>query len=86
MEAFAHIQGCINIIYKELTKSQKHPDGGSAQLHLDDAENPFAGARASPPPRHFPARTLNGAGRRAHTRPGRVRYPVHRDPADEAVP
>lgn len=37
-KAFAHISGCIDRIYKDLTKSRIFTHGGTAVLYNDDAE------------------------------------------------
>ncbi|XP_027176320.1 structural maintenance of chromosomes protein 1 [Coffea eugenioides] len=41
MEAFNHISGNIDKIYKQLTKSNTHPLGGTAYLNLDNEDEPF---------------------------------------------
>jgi structural maintenance of chromosome 1 len=38
MEAFDHIRGQIDRIYKELTRSENFRQGGSAYLTLEDSE------------------------------------------------
>jgi len=38
MEAFDHIRGQIDRIYKELTRSENFKQGGSAYLTLEDSE------------------------------------------------
>lgn len=38
MQAFEHISGAIDTIYKELTRSQRHPLGGQAYLTIEDEE------------------------------------------------
>jgi chromosome segregation ATPase len=38
MEAFDHIRGQIDGIYKELTRSENFKQGGSAYLTLEDSE------------------------------------------------
>ena len=56
MESFTHISGCIDEIYKQLTKSTKHALGGTAYLSLDNAEEPYLhGMRynAMPPMKRF---------------------------------
>lgn len=55
-EAFSHISGQIDFIYKELTKSSTSPLGGSAYLTLEDEEEPYnAGIKyhAMPPMKRF---------------------------------
>lgn len=37
-KAHNHISGCIDQVYKDLTKSSIHPDGGFAFLSLEDAD------------------------------------------------
>jgi len=41
MEAFNHISGAIEGIYKELTTTATYPHGGQAYLTLEDTEEPF---------------------------------------------
>ncbi|KAJ0796711.1 putative structural maintenance of chromosomes protein [Helianthus annuus] len=41
MDAFNHISGNIDKIYKELTTSQTHPLGGTAYLNLENIDEPF---------------------------------------------
>lgn len=56
MEAFNHISGEIDFIYKELTKSSASPLGGSAYLTLEDEDEPYcAGIKyhAMPPMKRF---------------------------------
>lgn len=56
MEAYDHIREHIDAIYKQLTKSSKHPLGGTAYLQLDHAEEPYLhGMRynAMPPMKRF---------------------------------
>lgn len=56
MEAFNHISGKIDEIYKELTKSTASPTGGSAYLTLEDEDEPYAGGikyHAMPPMKRF---------------------------------
>lgn len=38
MECFNHVSDSLTTIYKDLTKSSKHPLGGNAYLSLDDSE------------------------------------------------
>ena len=42
-KAFDHIQERIDDVYKELTKSTRHPIGGSASLDLDNEDEPYLG-------------------------------------------
>ena len=37
-DAFTHISGKIDDIYKELTRSDTFPMGGTASLHTDDSD------------------------------------------------
>ena len=63
-EAFDHIDEALKTIYKDMTKSSKHPLGGNAYLSLDDTEEPYKGGmkfNAMPPL----VRSRFRAGRRA---------------------
>lgn len=56
MQAYNHISGKIDGIYKELTKSAASPTGGSAYLTLEDEDEPYlAGIKyhAMPPMKRF---------------------------------
>lgn len=56
MEAFNHISGVIDSTYKELTKSSKHPLGGTAYLSLENTEEPYLNGvkyNAMPPMKRF---------------------------------
>ena len=56
MAAFNHVAHCVDPIYKALTRSAAHPTGGSAELMLENAADPFAeGVRftAMPPAKRF---------------------------------
>lgn len=56
MEALEHISGNIDKIYKQLTKSSRHPLGGSAYLNLENEEEPFLHGikySAMPPTKRF---------------------------------
>lgn len=56
MEAFNHISGNIDKIYKQLTKSNTHPLGGTAYLNLDNEDEPFLHGikyTAMPPTKRF---------------------------------
>lgn len=56
MEAFSHISGNIDKIYKQLTKSSTHPLGGTAYLNLDNEDEPFLHGikfTAMPPTKRF---------------------------------
>lgn len=55
-DAFNHIEESLKTIYTDMTKSSKHPLGGSAYLSLDDTEEPFKGGlkfNAMPPMKRF---------------------------------
>ncbi|XP_022555369.1 structural maintenance of chromosomes protein 1-like isoform X1 [Brassica napus] len=41
IEAFNHISSIIDKIYKQLTKSNTHPLGGTAYLNLENEDDPF---------------------------------------------
>lgn len=56
MDAYNHISGNIDKVYKALTKSPASPLGGSADLTLEDDEVPFAAGvkyHAMPPLKRF---------------------------------
>ncbi|KAK9055706.1 hypothetical protein SSX86_026791 [Deinandra increscens subsp. villosa] len=56
MDAFNHISGNIDKIYKQLTKSNTHPLGGTAYLNLENVDEPFLhGTKYStmPPTKRF---------------------------------
>ncbi|CUM64074.1 uncharacterized protein PRCAT00001663001 [Priceomyces carsonii] len=56
MEAFNHISGKIDSIYKELTKATSTPLGGSAYLTLEDEDSPYSSGikyHAMPPMKRF---------------------------------
>ncbi|ETI57448.1 hypothetical protein F443_00267 [Phytophthora nicotianae P1569] len=56
MEAFNHISGVIDSTYKQLTKSSKHPLGGTAYLNLENTEDPYLSGmkfNAMPPMKRF---------------------------------
>ncbi|OBA21807.1 RecF/RecN/SMC protein [Metschnikowia bicuspidata var. bicuspidata NRRL YB-4993] len=56
MEAFTHISENIDRVYKELTKSSTSPIGGSADLTLEDEDEPYAAGiryHAMPPMKRF---------------------------------
>jgi len=55
-DAFQHIATALTTIYKDMTKSSKHPLGGNAYLSLDDAEEPYNGGikfTAMPPMKRY---------------------------------
>ncbi|KMS94026.1 hypothetical protein BVRB_025540 [Beta vulgaris subsp. vulgaris] len=43
MNAYNHISGAIDEIYKQLTRSARFPLGGTAYLSLENTEDPFIG-------------------------------------------
>eukprot|EP00903_Cladosiphon_okamuranus_P011947 g11221.t1 len=56
MQAYAHVSENLNAIYKDLTRSSKHPLGGNAFLSLDNPEEPYLGGvkfNAMPPMKRF---------------------------------
>ncbi|CAM9441106.1 unnamed protein product [Heterosigma akashiwo] len=55
MQCFNHIKDTLNSTYRDLTKSSKHPLGGTAYLTLDDPEEPHGGVKfnAMPPMKRF---------------------------------
>jgi len=56
MEAFRHIDESLKTIYRDMTRSSKHPLGGNAYLSLDDSEEPYKGGmkfNAMPPMKRF---------------------------------
>lgn len=56
MDAFNHISGNIDKIYKQLTKSHTHPLGGTAYLNLENEDDPFLHGikyTAMPPTKRF---------------------------------
>jgi len=55
-ECFDHVSNVLGVVYKDLTKSTKHPAGGNAYLTLEDNNMPFLyGTRftAMPPMKRF---------------------------------
>jgi structural maintenance of chromosome 1 len=55
-ECFDHVSNVLGVIYKDLTKSTKHPAGGNAYLTLEDSNTPFVGGTrftAMPPMKRF---------------------------------
>ena len=55
-KAYEHIDEALKTIYRDMTKSSKHPLGGSAYLSLDDSEEPYKGGlkfNAMPPMKRF---------------------------------
>jgi len=56
MGCFTHVSESLQAIYRDLTKSSKHPLGGNAYLSLDDSEEPYLGGikyNAMPPMKRF---------------------------------
>ena len=58
MNMFTHVSGVMDTIYKDLTRSKKHPLGGNAYLSLDveNDDEPFSGGikfTAMPPMKRF---------------------------------
>lgn len=56
MDAFNHISNNIDKIYKQLTRSQTHPLGGTAYLNLENEDDPFLHGikyTAMPPTKRF---------------------------------
>ncbi|XP_050107197.1 structural maintenance of chromosomes protein 1-like [Malus sylvestris] len=56
MDAFQHISSSIDKIYKQLTKSNTHPLGGTAYLNLENEDDPFLHGikyTAMPPTKRF---------------------------------
>lgn len=56
MEAFNHVSSVIDATYKQLTKSSKHPLGGTAYLNLENTEEPYVNGmkyNAMPPMKRF---------------------------------
>ena len=55
-ECYEHISETLSVIYRDLTKSSKHPVGGSAYLTLDNHDEPYLGGTrftAMPPMKRF---------------------------------
>ena len=55
-DAYSHISEKIDQVYKDLTKNSNFPEGGTAYLSLEDAEEPYLdGIRyhAMPPMKRF---------------------------------
>lgn len=56
MGCFNHVSESLQAIYRDLTKSSKHPLGGNAYLSLDESEEPYLGGikyNAMPPMKRF---------------------------------
>jgi structural maintenance of chromosome 1 len=55
-ECYNHVSEALGTIYKDLTRSAKHPLGGNAYLTLDNTEEPYLGGirfTAMPPMKRF---------------------------------
>lgn len=55
-ECYDHVSRSLGQIYKDLTKSSKHPMGGNAYLTLDNTDEPYLGGirfTAMPPMKRF---------------------------------
>lgn len=55
-DAYSHIAGQIDRIYKDLTSNESCPEGGTAYLSLDNIEEPYLGNvkyHAMPPMKRF---------------------------------
>ncbi|CAM9228761.1 unnamed protein product, partial [Ectocarpus fasciculatus] len=56
MECYNHVSDSLTIIYKDLTKSSKHPLGGNAYLTLENTDEPYLGGvryTAMPPMKRY---------------------------------
>lgn len=55
-ECFQHVSESLSIIYKDLTRSSRHPLGGNAYLTLENTDEPYLGGiryTAMPPMKRF---------------------------------
>jgi len=55
-ECYKHVSESLSVIYKDLTRSSKHPLGGTAYLTLDNQDEPYLGGvrfTAMPPLKRF---------------------------------
>lgn len=55
-ECFQHVSESLGVIYRDLTRSSKHPLGGNAYLTLDNTDEPYLGGirfTAMPPMKRF---------------------------------
>jgi len=55
-ECYQHISETLSVIYRDLTRSSKHPAGGTAYLTLDNTDEPYLGGTrftAMPPMKRF---------------------------------
>jgi structural maintenance of chromosome 1 len=89
MEAFNHIASNIDKIYKQLTKSNTHPLGGTAYLNLENEDDPFLHGikyTTMPPTKRFRDMEQLSGGEKTvaalallfsiHRYPQRPRYPI----------
>ena len=56
MSCFKHVSDALQVIYRDMTKSSKHPLGGTSYLSLDSTEEPYLGGikyNAMPPMKRF---------------------------------
>ena len=56
MSCFKHVSEALTVIYRDMTKSSKHPLGGTSYLSLDCTEEPYLGGikyNAMPPMKRF---------------------------------
>lgn len=56
MHMFEHVSSTIEKVYRDLTKSDRHPLGGNAYLSLDNTDEPYLGGikyNAMPPTKRF---------------------------------
>lgn len=42
-ECYEHVSESLGVIYRDLTRSSKHPLGGNAYLTLDNTDEPYLG-------------------------------------------
>lgn len=55
-DCYAHVSQSLGTIYRDLTRSSKHPLGGNAYLTLDNTDEPYLGGirfTAMPPMKRF---------------------------------
>lgn len=55
-ECYQHVSESLGVIYRDLTRSSKHPLGGNAYLTLDNTDEPYLGGirfTAMPPMKRF---------------------------------
>ena len=55
-ECYEHVSESLGVIYRDLTRSSKHPLGGNAYLTLDNTDEPYLGGirfTAMPPMKRF---------------------------------